>query len=199
MSLTRPLLLGLTLLLAGCGPHILVEQDKTAGLPGNGHYAWDKGTDSIPGENNARIHNDIIHGKIQRAIDTGLQKRGYTPAAANQADWLVHYHVGLEKQTQQVREPVFPPRSHVVCRPRGGCDTYYTWGYYGPPDVVTRTITYHEGTLLLDIHDAKTNKLVWRGSLSDDVNVGKPLDEEGLQKAIDKLLLKLPTSGAPTP
>lgn len=191
---TRILLLLGTLLLGGCGPHILVEQDSTAGLPGNSHYAWGKATDSIPGENDTRINNDIITGKIKRAIDTGLARRGYKESSAEQADWLVHYHVGLQKQTQQVREPVFPPRTHVVCGPRRGCDTVYSWGYYGPPDTVTRTITYNEGTLLVDIHDARSNKLVWRGSLSNDVNLGKPLNEESLQKAIDELLLKLPAA-----
>lgn len=182
-------LLGIT----GCSPTVMVEQDPQAGLPGNGSYAWGIASDHIAGDNNPRVNNDIIAAKVQQAIDTGFARRGYKLVDKTQAAWLVHYHAGLEKQTEVVSSPVYPSAPRVVCGAYR-CTNVYDWGFYGPPESVTRTVTFHEGTLLVDIHDARTNKLVWRGTLSDEVNVNKPLDQTALQKAVDKLLLKLPAA-----
>jgi hypothetical protein len=180
-------------LLAGCGPHILVEQSPTAHLPGNGIYAWGAASanEHIAGEENPRINNDIIAEKIQLAINTGLAQRGYRAGDKTTADWLVHYHAGLQKQTEQISEPLYQRPPHVFCNVYR-CHTVNDWGFYGPPETITRTVTFHEGTLLLDIHDAKTGKLVWRGTLSDEVNINQPLNQSSLQKALDKMLQQLP-------
>lgn len=180
-------------LLAGCGPRVMVEQAAGVQLPGAGTYAWGTAEDHIAGDQNPRVNNDIIADKVQHAINTGLGERGYTLTRKADAAWLVHYHAGLEKQTQTVTETQRVPVPRIVCGAYR-CDTVYDWGFYGPPEAVTRTITFHEGTLILDIHDATTNKLVWRGTLSDEVNVNKALDQAALQKAINKLLEKLPAA-----
>lgn len=180
-------------LLAACGPRIVVEQDPLAQLPGTGNYAWGTASDHIPGEDNPRVNNDIFASKVQNALDIGLAKRGYHAVDKNAAAWLVHYHAGIEKQTELVSEPVYPAAPRVFCGPYV-CNSAYGWGFYGPPESITRTVTFHEGTLLVDIHDAKTNKLVWRGTLSDDINVNKPVDPVMLQRAIDKLFLMLPAT-----
>ncbi len=194
-SLPKLLLPLAALLLSACGARVMVEQDPNAQLPGTGSYAWGAATDHIPGEDNPRINNDIIAAKVQAALDNGLAKRGYQQVPRNQAAWLVHYHAGLEQQTQQITEPLYPAAPRVVCGPYV-CNNAYGWGFYGPPEAITRTVTFHEGTLILDIHDAKTNKLVWRGTVSNDVNVNRALDEVKLQQAVDKLLLKLPATAA---
>ncbi|MGH8492967.1 MAG: DUF4136 domain-containing protein [Moraxellaceae bacterium] len=192
----RGLSLSLTaLLLAACGAQVVVEQDPSVQMPGSGTYAWGAAQDHIPGEGNHRVNNDIIASKVQTALDTGLAKRGYKLVDPAGAAWLVHYHAGIEKQTELVTEPMYAAAPRVVCGPYA-CSGAYGWGYYGPPEAVTRTVTFHEGTLILDIHDAKTNKLVWRGTVSKDVNVNKPLNEVVLQQAVDKLLLKLPATAS---
>lgn len=175
-----------------CGPRMMVEQTPQSGLPGDGHYAWGIASDRIPGDGDPRVNNDIIAAKLQAAIDAGLTKRGFQRVDRNAATWLVHYHAGLEKQTQVVSEPLYPPSMPRVICGAYRCSTAYDWGFYGPPEFVTRTVIFHEGTLLIDIHDAKTNQLVWRGSLTNEVNINKPLNEKALQSAVDKLLLKLP-------
>lgn len=199
MSLSyRGLLLSLSaIVIAACSTQVVVEQAADAQLPGPGTYAWGPATDHIPGEGNHRVNNDIIAAKVQNALDKGLAKRGYKAVDRSQAAWLVHYHAGIEQQTQLVTESMYPATPHLACGPYA-CGAGYGWGYYGPPEAVTRTVTFHEGTLILDIHDAKTNKLVWRGTVSKDVNVNKPLNEVILQQAVDKLLKKLPaTADAP--
>lgn len=182
-----------TVLLAGCGPRVMVEQATGVQLPGAGTYALGMATDHIAGEQSPRVNSDIIAEKVQHAIATGLDRRGYQQVEKSEAAWLVHYHAGLEKQSQTTTETSHPVAPRVVCGAYR-CTTVYDWGFYGPPEAITHTITFHEGTLLLDIHDAKTSKLVWRGTLSGEVNVNKPLNQSTLQQAIDKLLKKLPAA-----
>jgi hypothetical protein len=56
-----------------------------------------------------------------------------------------------------------------------------------------RTYTVTEGTLVVDVTDAKTDQLVWRGSVTGNIN-----DTSSLQKQIDKavkaILKKYPAS-----
>ncbi len=197
-TLGPALLLGASV--AACGPRIVVDQSPSTALPGPATYAWQTPPEpgkTLPGEDNPRVNNDIMHAHLKEALDVGLARRGYRPVAMEQAAWLLHYHVGLQKKQETVTEPLMmpPPR---FCSSRRGCAYDYYWGWYGPPEV-TRTITYNEGSLMVDIHDAKTQKLVWRGIVTDEVNINKPLDTAALQKAVNKMLEKLPAAGAITP
>lgn len=187
----------LALFLAACGPSIVVDRDPTAALPGPATYAWsedipgDKASaEKLPGADNPRVNNDIIHGMVQRALDVGLAKRGYNPAPREKAAWLLHYHVALQRKTELVQEPIMRPVPRL-CFHRHDCDDW-PWGWYGPPEYYTRKVSYHEGALLVDLHDARTGKLVWRGLMTDEVNANKPLEPASLQKAVDEMLKQLP-------
>lgn len=183
-------LLGFGLLLAGCGPRLIVEKMPGVQLPGEGTYAWGKGNERIPGDNNPRVDNDIASRLIHQAVDNGLAKRGYRQTTDAPA-WAVHYHAGIERKSEVIREPTLPHIPRVICTDRQ-CVDVWDWGYWGPPEYSTRTIEYHEGTLIIDIHDARSNQLVWRGILSDQVNIEKAVNPEKLQSAVDRLLRELP-------
>ena len=68
-----------------------------------------------------------------------------------------------------------------------------TWGGYygmsaGPVSTTTRVVEYTMGTLVVDIWDAATKELVWRGEVTDslsDSNVEK--NQKTVVKAISKL------------
>jgi hypothetical protein len=51
------------------------------------------------------------------------------------------------------------------------------------------SVPYTESTLIIDVIDAKTNQLVWRGYDSDTLNSGKP--EKTLDSAVDHILSRL--------
>lgn len=58
---------------------------------------------------------------------------------------------------------------------------------------------YEQGTLVIDIVDAKTKKVVWRG-WSQDTMTGVIDNQDRLQKQVDegvtKMMLQLPRGGA---
>lgn len=69
----------------------------------------------------------------------------------------------------------------------GGYDPYWDGGWWGPmwDDVVVKN--YQKGTLLVDLIDTKTKKLVWRayliGALSDDTEKAMVEADKSLTKA----------------
>lgn len=193
--------IGAIFLLGACAPTMVVEQAPDSGLPGNGLYVWDQAQDRIPGDDNPRVNNDIFAATVQQAVDQALRKRGYRPGAGTEADWRLHYHASIQSQTQQVTDTRYPPMGTVMAAPVAcgpyGCRGLYGWGYYGPPETVSRSVTFHEGSLIIDIHNAKTNKLVWRGSLARDVDVNQPINPVKLQQLLDRLLRQLPAAASP--
>jgi hypothetical protein len=57
----------------------------------------------------------------------------------------------------------------------------------GPVSTTTRVNEYQIGTLIVDVWDAASKELVWRGVVSDTV----PDNVEKAEKLIDKALTKL--------
>jgi hypothetical protein len=57
----------------------------------------------------------------------------------------------------------------------------------GPVSTTTRVNEYTVGTLIVDVWDAASKELVWRGVVSDTV----PDDIQKAEKLIDKALTKL--------
>ena len=75
-------------------------------------------------------------------------------------------------------------------------ETFYNgfdgWLWSGFADATTYVEHYTEGTLVVDMFDTKTKKLIWRGSASDVLS-GKPeKDEKKLDKAVSKMFERFP-------
>ena len=68
------------------------------------------------------------------------------------------------------------------------------WGYgAGAPVSTTTTVRkYIRGTLVVDIWDARTKQLVWRGTATDTVNDNPEKNDKHLKKAMEKMFRKYP-------
>lgn len=66
------------------------------------------------------------------------------------------------------------------------------WGRYGGGTATATTSTYNVGTLVVDIYDAKTKQIVWRGVGSDTVSDKPEKNEKKLNKALEKMFKKFP-------
>ena len=67
------------------------------------------------------------------------------------------------------------------------------WGY-GPAAVET----YIEGTLVVDLYDAKTKKMVWRGVATATASEKPTKNAKKMTKALEKMFEKLPIYQAQT-
>jgi len=185
--LRATLLLSLLGQLAACAPDVLVQQDPKALLPGPASYVWaepDAADATLPGDQDPRVHNSIVRDALRQAIDRGLARRGYQPAASNAA-WQVSYSIGLQKAVRIIDEPAEPPQ--LVCFAYHGCFMEDWGGVYA-----TQSYPVNENTIVVDLSDAKTHKLAWRGLLTQEINLHRDLQADKLQKAVDALLAKLP-------
>lgn len=74
---------------------------------------------------------------------------------------------------------------------------YYGYGYYRPMGYTTTNYynyTYTEGSIVIDIFDEKTKKLIWQGTAKQDFNsnVNPNLTTEKINYIIQKIFAKYP-------
>ncbi|RKG58749.1 DUF4136 domain-containing protein [Corallococcus sp. AB011P] len=130
-----------------------------------------------------RINNDITNSQVTGAVDQDLQARGYqrVDASAN-PDFLIGWQGAINKRLS----------AETV-------DNYWGypwdpfWGsYYGPSQTYVRE--YDEGTLILDVVDAKEKKLVWRGTAKSDIgnSPSAQTDSGKIEKGVNKMLKDFP-------
>ncbi|MCU0355286.1 MAG: DUF4136 domain-containing protein, partial [Cytophagales bacterium] len=113
---------------------------------------------------NPLYKSSLIDQSIHATIASELITRGLVEVDTN-ADMMVAYHTYTEKKRSSVNDyyPMMYGGWYWRYYPWGGA-----WGPYGPwgpmPYAGTRTTTYTEGTLIIDIIDAASKQMVWRGS-----------------------------------
>jgi hypothetical protein len=69
-------------------------------------------------------------------------------------------------------------------------------GFGGMGEATTTEQDYKEGTLVVDMYDAKTKQLIWRGSSEDTVSNKEQKNEENLDKGVAKMFRKFPPDQA---
>jgi hypothetical protein len=118
----------------------------------------------------------ITAERIQEAIADTLRAKGLAPASEDEADLLVGFSVD-----GQHRMDVF------------SFDT--GWGWYGRDSVYTTH--YVQGTLLIDIAERATKRVVWHGWGTDRIAEGAAPDVTKIRTAVEKILESFPPSPSP--
>lgn len=119
--------------------------------------------------------NDIATDKIVDAASMELNNRGFTLRNTS-PDLLVKYTAVVNKETRTYDEPVYynpPPRlSPRIGYYRGRAIYYYAYNDPIPVYVGSRAgkMQIKEGSIMIDIIERKTSKLIWRGWAEGEVN-----------------------------
>lgn len=141
-------------------------------------YEWGS-PDALPA-GDARLGEDLeFLDHMQGAIEKALVTRGYTRVTFGSPDLLVHYQAAVSRRIEVdrlAREPGARPDGTDVA------------GH-------TRLIDYESATLVLDIVDARTGRLVWRGWARE--NLDNLLDDHrrmarDITEAARRMLAQLP-------
>ena len=111
-------------------------------------------------------------------IDAELAKKGLLKTDSDQADLYIGYQTALSRQTAWMAY-------------RDG------WGYgpgWGGGLATIAEASIHAGELDLDMYAATEKKLVWRGAVSNavDINLNLEGSEKNIQKFAEKLLKNYP-------
>lgn len=163
------------LVLAGCSHQIKVYSDIDPD-----YDLWRYTTfrcaqnENIESGKNPLYYNELNDKRVNSAIVEQLKLKGYT-AREEKPDVILHYHIVIEDQTVVVPEP---------------------YGYSYGPYWTNLQLSYKEGTLIIDLIDANTNRLVWRGwAVSSMDTVYDPHQVEDFIKfAVEKIFRKFPKS-----
>jgi len=127
-------------------------------------------------------NNQLSENRVLTEISEALTGKGWKKVASeNEADMLAVLHGATEVK-------------HTL-------NTFYSgWGGYGyggwggasMSSGTTTVSDYLVGTLVVDLFDAKTKKLTFRGTASDELSDKVEKNQKKLEKASDKLFKDFP-------
>lgn len=176
----------LIFLLVSCGTTAHIEKDDKADFSRYKTFAWiDKDGE---GEDDLNKKNDLTEQRIRDAVNAELERSGWREVK-NRPDVLLSYDVLVEGTTKEKNTPVYSrPFSRVVYNPY---TRRYTTIYY-PSQFVgyerdERPVK--EGTVTISMIDTKTDKTVWQGWTTEEVN-SRNLTSKEIQYAVRSIFKK---------
>lgn len=166
----------LTGLLAACAaPKVGYDYDASANFGAYHTYTWLLGKQEPTGDK--RVDNSLVDNRIRAAVSARLQAKGYTISANGKPDFYVAYHVAVKD------------------RMKGSSTQQYIGDFaYGTFTTISDIHSYNEGDLLVDIVDAGSKQLVWRGAAQAEVDPGMTPKERDarINRVIDDMFAHFP-------
>src|SRR3982075_3563204 len=127
--------------------------------------------------------NSLWDARIKNAVDAQLTAKGWTQVASGGDVAIVAIKTTKTERTLQTFYNGF-----------GGGWGWRGFGGFG--DSTTTVQDYKEGTLLIDMYDAKTKQLIRRGSAEDTLSDKAAKNEKNLDKGVAKMFKKFPPEPA---
>jgi hypothetical protein len=162
---------------AGCATTMTVSSHVDRGINFARYRTYDWGpADALPTGDPRLDKNPFFKDHVEGAVEKQLAARGLEMSTLGMPDLLIHYHASINQRLDVNRAD----RRYGYC-----------YGVDCPSDV----IEYEAGTLVLDIVDSRTNRVIWRGWAQDTVE--GVLDNEDamarqINEAITQMLARLP-------
>lgn len=173
-------------LLASCGTTAHIEKDDNADFSRYKSFKWiDKDGE---GKKDANRSNDLTEQRIRDAVNKELEKTGWKEVK-NRPDVLLSYDVLVERSIKENTNPVYTrPFSRVVFNPytRRYTTIFYPSQFAGY-ERDERPVK--EGTVTISMIDTKTDKTVWQGWTTDEVN-SKNLTTREIQNSVRSIFKK---------
>ena len=164
------------LALTGCAT-MNVSSHVERGLNFSQYRTYDWGpADALPTGDPRLDKNPFFQDHFQGAMEKQLAARGFDRSTSGTPDLLIHYHASINQRIDVNRVD-------------------HEYGYCYDDDCRAGVIEYEAGTLVLDIVDTRTNRVIWRGWAQDTVE--GVLDNEDemarqIDRAVTRMLARLP-------
>jgi len=130
-------------------------------------FGWEA-AESLPTGDARLDDNPFFDERVRRAVEREMVGKGLEMGAAGEPGLVLHYHFSIE---------------HRI-------DVYGLDEERGYTSSERRAGGYDEGTLLIDIADASTHRIIWRGWARLDVT-GVLDDRERLDRRVDEAVRKI--------
>jgi hypothetical protein len=184
----------ITGLMAACSRYTYYSVgDNASALTRYRTFAW---LPPIKKTGNAALNNDVADQRIHESATERLEERGLQLKSRN-PDLLVRYMVMVDQKERVYDQPIynyvgggFYPRYGYY---RGGRSYYYAYSRPFPVYVGNdvERVPYKEGTLIIDLIDRKTRKVVWRGYGIGEVDNPAQATKD-IPKVVEGIIKKLP-------
>ncbi|MBV8049795.1 MAG: DUF4136 domain-containing protein [Acidobacteriaceae bacterium] len=127
-----------------------------------------------------QTENPLWVDRITSAVSTALTQKGLTQVSSGGDISIVAVEMTKDHETLNTFYDSF------------GGGWGWRWGGDQFGDATTTTDTYRVGTLVVDLFDTKSKKLVWRGSESDALSDKSSKNIKNLDKGVEKLFREFP-------
>jgi hypothetical protein len=152
---------------AAFGQQVKTDYDRTTDFSQYKTYSWEK----------VQTQDQLWVSRIKEAVNSALTAKGWTEAPSGGNVAIVAIETTQNQQT---------------------LDTFYNgfgggwrWGG-GFGDATTTVDTYKVGTLVVDLFDANSKKLLWRGSSSGTLSDKSDKNIKELDKGVQKMFAHFP-------
>ncbi|MCG8309427.1 MAG: DUF4136 domain-containing protein [Cytophagales bacterium] len=145
------------------------------------YYGWQEDSD--------KILNSLERERIEQAFGKEFAKRGIT-VTERDGDIIVSLFIVVDQKKG----------AKAYTNHYGGGGPYGWYGGYGAGwgwGMGYSTTTYHEydysvGTLVCDVFDSKTKKLIWQGVVSGEIDDNPKTRERNIPKVVKELMKRYP-------
>ena len=173
MKLNSTITMSATLMLlftsASLAQQVKTDYDRSANFGPYKTYSWE----------NVSTRDPLMVDRIKSAVKAALAAKGWTEVPSGGDAALVAVETTRDQQA---------------------LDTFYNgfgggwrWNGFGGFGEATTTVeTFKVGTLVVDIFDANSKKLIWRGSVSDTLSNNSDKNIKELDKGVNKMFNHFP-------
>lgn len=173
----KKLIIPLMALLSSCGSgfEAFSDHDKSVNLQDYKTYSWQNIQEIESKGSNPLYYNELNDKRIKEAVNAEMGKRGFSEINKD-GQLQLHYHILVEDKIESSIEPAGVQYNNRIANPKQ-----------------LNIYQYRQGTLIVDIMDAKKNILVWRGWATDVItNSMKKNPEAAISQAVAAIFKKFP-------
>src|SRR5437899_8998696 len=156
---------------ASFGQQVKTDYDRSANFAQYKTYSWEQ----------AKTKDPLDVDRIKSAVNAALAAKGWTQVDSGGDVSVVAMEITRNQQTLNTFYNGF-----------GGGWGWRRFGGGGFGEATTTTETYKVGTLVVDLFDTKTKKLLWRGTSSDTLSNNSDKNIKNLDKGVEKLFKQFP-------
>ena len=166
-------LVGMMFLFAGksSAQQVKTDYDRSADFAQYKTYSWE----------HVKTQDPLYEDRIKNSVNAALAARGWTQVDSGGDVSVVAMEITRNQQTLNTFYNGF-----------GGGWGWRRFGGGGFGEATTTTETYKVGTLVVDLFDTKTKKLLWRGTSSDTLSSNSDKNIKNLDKGVEKLFKQFP-------
>jgi hypothetical protein len=165
--------LGIALLFAtaSSAQQVKTDYDRSADFGQYKTYSWEK----------VQTQDPLWVDRIKDAVNETLSAKGWTQVESGGQVAIIAMAMTKNQQTLNTFYDGF-----------GGGWGWRRFGGGGFGDATTTTENYKVGTLVVDLFDAKSKNLIWRGSASDTLSDKSENNIKNLDKGVQKMFDHFP-------